>query len=205
MNTPREGLPELLRVSVGDGKYEVWQEPDGRLLATRNGQPWRDITGDGLILALVQALSQPAQVGGEAETFRDAVFDGWAIYTELSGQDKRLTWPQVSDVLDAVAKVARRRLAALPHPQPARGEAVAWARNSGDENDDAFVISAKVKRLWMASNPKRVERYTRPLYTTHVPCWALPAVESALSMLDLQGYWHSDLAAFRDWLKEKSG
>lgn len=48
------------------------------------------------------------------------------------------------------------------------------------------------------------ERDTRPLYTTHVPCWALPAVESALSMLDLQGYWHSDLAAFRDWLKEKS-
>jgi hypothetical protein len=84
------------------------------------------------------------------------------------------------------------------------GEAVAWARNSGDPNDDAFVISAKVKRLWLASNPKRVARYTRPLYTTHVPCWALPAVESALSMLDLQGYWHSDLAAFRDWLKEKS-
>jgi hypothetical protein len=101
-------------------------------------------------------------------------------------------------------RLANPQAATLPHPQPARGEAVVWARQSGDPNDDAFVISAKVKRLWLASNPKRVARYTRPLYTTHFPCWALPAVESALSMLDLQGYWHSDLAAFRDWLKEKS-
>jgi len=85
-----------------------------------------------------------------------------------------------------------------------QGEVLAWARNSGDPNDDAFVISAKVKRLWMASNPKRVARYTRRLYSTHVPCWALPAVESALAMLDEQGYVHTDLAAFRDWLKEKS-
>lgn len=106
--------------------------------------------------------------------------------------------------IEAARDEVRRTARALPHPQPARGEAVAWARQSGDPNDDAFVISAKVKRLWLASNPKRVARYTRPLYTTHVPCWALPAVESALSMLDLQGYWHSDLAAFRDWLKEKS-
>lgn len=37
-----------------------------------------------------------------------------------------------------------------------------------------------------------------------IPQWALPAVESALAMLDEQGYAHTDLAAFRDWLKEKS-
>lgn len=148
--------------------------------------------------------SQPAPV--EA---REAV--GWAVRFELA-DGVWGTW-RVWDFPDRPEKINgwRAEYSPLYLAPPAAAavdeamvEAAAWMRDSGDESDDAFVISDKVKRLWLASHPKRVERYTRPLYVASFPHWALPAVESALSMIDLQGYWHSDLAAFRDWLKEKS-
>ncbi len=54
--------PDLLHVSVYDGKYTVIQAADGRLRALRHGEEWRDCVGDGLILALAQ----------EIETLREA-------------------------------------------------------------------------------------------------------------------------------------
>jgi hypothetical protein len=41
---------------------------------------------------------------------------------------------------------------------------VAWMRDSGLPMEaEPAVISDRVKRLWCAANPKRVERYTIPL------------------------------------------
>jgi hypothetical protein len=42
-----------------DGKYTVeFNESTGRLSAFRHGQPWRDIQGDGLILAMLQEVDK---------------------------------------------------------------------------------------------------------------------------------------------------
>ena len=48
--------PNPLEITVGDGKYTVVQTTDGRVVARRNGEPWRDITGDKLLLCLAQEL-----------------------------------------------------------------------------------------------------------------------------------------------------
>lgn len=49
-----------LNVTVGDGKYTVIQEANGRLRALRYGEPWpaRDdsLIGDNLVLALAQEV-----------------------------------------------------------------------------------------------------------------------------------------------------
>ena len=48
--------PSPLEITVGDGKYTVVQTTDGRVVALRNGEPWRDLTGDKLLLCLAQEL-----------------------------------------------------------------------------------------------------------------------------------------------------
>ncbi len=45
-----------LGVCVADGKYCVQCDGDGRMRALRYSQPWRDLTGDGMVLALVQEI-----------------------------------------------------------------------------------------------------------------------------------------------------
>lgn len=48
--------PNPIEITVGDGKYTVVQTTDGRLVCRRNGEPWRDLTGDKLVLCLAQEL-----------------------------------------------------------------------------------------------------------------------------------------------------
>lgn len=50
------GSGDLLGVSVYDGKYTIQCDGDGGMRALRYGQPWRDLTGDGMVLALVQEI-----------------------------------------------------------------------------------------------------------------------------------------------------
>lgn len=40
--------------NFGDGKYTVIFHESGRMEALRNGEPWQDLTGNGLILAMLQ-------------------------------------------------------------------------------------------------------------------------------------------------------
>lgn len=40
---------------VGDGKYTIIYE-DGKLSALRYGEPWRDLVGDGMVLAMLQEI-----------------------------------------------------------------------------------------------------------------------------------------------------
>jgi len=44
------------RVSFGDGKYTVVVREDGGLRVQGYGEEWRDLVGDGLVLALVQEI-----------------------------------------------------------------------------------------------------------------------------------------------------
>lgn len=44
------------RVTIYDGKYTIIQESGRGLRALRYGDEWRDLTGDGLVLALVQEI-----------------------------------------------------------------------------------------------------------------------------------------------------
>jgi len=46
----------MLNVTVADGKYTVIQDNTGRTSAFRYGDEWRDLTGDGLVLALAQEV-----------------------------------------------------------------------------------------------------------------------------------------------------
>lgn len=49
--------PVTLSVSVEGGKYTVEMTADGCLYALRRGERWRELSGDKLILALAQELS----------------------------------------------------------------------------------------------------------------------------------------------------
>lgn len=45
-----------LEVTVGDGKYTIIMEDNGHLKALRYGKEWRDLVGDGMVLALAQEV-----------------------------------------------------------------------------------------------------------------------------------------------------
>lgn len=47
-----------LYVSVSDGKYIIQANADGDLWALRNGEPWRDLTGDKLVFSLAYELAE---------------------------------------------------------------------------------------------------------------------------------------------------
>jgi hypothetical protein len=46
----------MTRIDVSE--YSVLIEDNGRMTALRYGDPWRDCTGDGLVLALTLALDR---------------------------------------------------------------------------------------------------------------------------------------------------
>ncbi len=49
-------MNDLLNITICDGKYTVIQSHEGHLRALRNGEEWRDLTGDKLVLALAQEI-----------------------------------------------------------------------------------------------------------------------------------------------------
>lgn len=46
------------KVTVADGKYTVEHTNGTNFKAYRYGEEWRDLTGDGLVLALVQKIEE---------------------------------------------------------------------------------------------------------------------------------------------------
>jgi photosystem II stability/assembly factor-like uncharacterized protein len=45
-------------ITVADGKYTVSHDNGANLKALRYGEEWRDLVGDGLVLALVQEIER---------------------------------------------------------------------------------------------------------------------------------------------------
>ena len=79
MSTERETV-----ITVADGKYEI-RHADGRgLRALRYGEPWRDLAGDNLVLALVQRIEELQAAREKAEPVC-AVCDGPNTYDRASG------------------------------------------------------------------------------------------------------------------------
>ena len=46
----------MITVTVAEGKYTLIHENGQRFRALRYGEEWRDLTGDGMVLALVQHI-----------------------------------------------------------------------------------------------------------------------------------------------------
>ena len=47
-----------MKIDLGNGKYHLtFDEKTGKLEACRYGEAWRDLTGDNLILALMQRIT----------------------------------------------------------------------------------------------------------------------------------------------------
>jgi hypothetical protein len=51
-------LDETFSISLHEGKYKVSHTNGTNFHALRHGQPWRDLTGDGLLLAMVQRIEE---------------------------------------------------------------------------------------------------------------------------------------------------
>jgi len=45
-------------ITVADGKYTVTHDNGANLKSLRYGEEWRDLVGDGLVLALVQEIER---------------------------------------------------------------------------------------------------------------------------------------------------
>lgn len=106
----------MTEIKVADGKYTVAHENGSNLRALRYGEPWRDLVGDGLILALVQEiedLRQAAQPAASArpphdllQQFFDALDDAlskeraspWTGVKREKFRDRMLAWDRVQEL-----------------------------------------------------------------------------------------------------------
>ena len=48
----------MTKIVLEDGKYTVLHENGTNLRALRHGEPWRELTGDGLVLAMAQRIEE---------------------------------------------------------------------------------------------------------------------------------------------------
>lgn len=48
----------MTKIELADGKYTVTHDNGANLKALRYGKEWRDLVGDGLILALAQRIEE---------------------------------------------------------------------------------------------------------------------------------------------------
>jgi hypothetical protein len=46
----------VLQVSISGGKYIIEQNSSGALRCLRYGEPWRDLTGDGMVCAMAHRI-----------------------------------------------------------------------------------------------------------------------------------------------------
>lgn len=67
----------MTRIELENGKYTIAHENGANLRALRNGEPWRDLVGDGLVLAAAQEVetlrTALARVVGLAECLQDSL------------------------------------------------------------------------------------------------------------------------------------
>ncbi|MCK5610392.1 hypothetical protein KAR91_51440 [Candidatus Pacearchaeota archaeon] len=81
--------PDVLSVTMYDGKYTVILPTDGGLKALRHGEEWRDLCGDGLVLALAQEVDELRQTN-EALTTQVAHLRGVLNSTYGRNGDEKL-------------------------------------------------------------------------------------------------------------------
>lgn len=47
-----------MNIDLENGKYSVRQKRNGKLVAYRYGEPWKDLTGDNLVYAMAVEIEQ---------------------------------------------------------------------------------------------------------------------------------------------------
>lgn len=66
-------VPEEIdyEVTVAEGKYTYQRLRGGGQRCLRYGEPWRDLTGDGMVLALVQRIEELTEILTQAGIYYD--------------------------------------------------------------------------------------------------------------------------------------
>lgn len=75
---------DMLRVTVDDGKYTLVQDATGKQFALRYGEPWRDLVGDGLTLALGYSIEEARKLAEDAITELESYHIDWAALNKDS-------------------------------------------------------------------------------------------------------------------------
>ena len=58
-------------VTVAEGKYTYQRFHDGGQRCLRYGEPWRDLTGDGMVMAMAQRIEELTEILNQAGIYFD--------------------------------------------------------------------------------------------------------------------------------------
>jgi len=72
-------------IKVGDGKYTLQHNHGIGLKCLRYDEPWRDLVGDGMVLALVQRIEALEDSHKELLSCLKDVYDGRSDYWDADG------------------------------------------------------------------------------------------------------------------------
>ena len=62
-------MPQSIVENFDNGKYTVVFPPNGGLHALRHGEAWRDLTGDGMVLAMLQEVQRLRAIVNEVHNW----------------------------------------------------------------------------------------------------------------------------------------
>jgi hypothetical protein len=118
-----------LRVDVEGGKYTVIQDHNGELKALRYGQPWRNLSGDKLVLCLAQELDQRRTDAKELSENIKLAVDTWSPV--FKGSTIHEMFSEAKNQRDSVSNMLTQAL------QEIESQYIDWARfNSGSPDYD---------------------------------------------------------------------
>jgi len=119
----------MKRVEVDGGKYTVLlpDQEDERFEALRVGLPWRDLTGDKLVLALASELAERDEAQRRAEAAEAKCERLRSLLNEALGY---VSWTEEYPKAKQLADKIRTALAA---DQPQQGECPPVSRNKPSE------------------------------------------------------------------------
>ena len=78
----------MIKEDFVNGKYTVIFEDSGGLKALRYGEEWRDLTGDGLVLSMLQEVEELRQIVNEVHSW--IVCACMATPEEMAGNFERI-------------------------------------------------------------------------------------------------------------------
>lgn len=104
-------------IELAGGKYTVQHDHGTNLKALRHGEPWRDLTGDGLVLAMAQRIEELEAIPTNGQVALTKLRNVW--------NDQDLCVPQSPDVRRAWAIQIASALGGLYHALDVRGTTAA--------------------------------------------------------------------------------
>lgn len=102
MNAGRDENVMSERTVIGDGKYEIiYRETNGDFWAFRNGELWRNLVGDQLVLAMFQEIKKSRSL------LSDAMKALEPIANEVAGKEIRGSYVSARDreAVDVYARI----------------------------------------------------------------------------------------------------